>query len=141
VNARRAERRLEAIEEVLDGLRERGPDVVVLVEGDRDVEALRGLGVPGPIMKLNLGESLLNLCESLARRYPTVIVMTDWDSKGNELASKVTSLLEGTVARVDLGPRDRLDRLLRPEVREVEAIDSLVARLRRAVGTEARRPS
>ncbi len=140
MNARRAERRLEAIEEVLEALRERGPDAVILVEGDRDVVALQRLGVPDPIVKLNLGESLLNLCETLARRYPTIIVMTDWDSKGNELASKVTSLLEGTVARVDLGPRDRLDRLLRPEVREVEAIDSLVVRLRRAVGTEARRP-
>lgn len=141
MNARRAERRLEAIEEVLEALRERGPDSVILVEGDRDVVALQRLGVPEPIVKLNLGESLLNVCESLARQYPTIVVLTDWDSKGNELASKVKALLEGTVARVDLGPRDRLNRLLRPEVREVEAIDSLVVRLRRAVGTEARRPA
>jgi len=135
----RTERRLEGIEAVLEGLRERDARTAILVEGERDVRALDALGVPGPIVKLNAGESLLNMCESLARQYDTVVLLTDWDSKGEELALKLKVNLERAAVRVDTHPRERLGRLARPEVSAVEELSSLVLRLRRAVGTEARR--
>ena len=135
----RTKRRLEAIEVVLEGLRERDAHTAILVEGDRDVRALGDLGVPGPIVKLNAGESLLNMCESLARRYDAIVLLTDWDTKGEQLAMRLRANLERTAVRVDTLPRERLGRLVRPEVSAVEALAPLVERLRRAVGTEARR--
>ncbi len=135
----RTERRLEAIEVVLEGLRERDARTAILVEGERDVRALEALDVPGPIVKLNAGESLLNMCESLARRYDAIVLLTDWDAKGEELAGKLKANLARAAVRVDALPRERLGRLVRPEVSAVEALASLVLRLRRAVGTEARR--
>ena len=135
----RTERRLERIEEVLEVLRERDARAAILVEGERDVRALELLGVPGPIVKLNAGESLLNMCELLARRYGAIVLLTDWDAKGEELAGRLKANLERSAVRVDTGPRDKLGRLARPEVSAVEELAALVVRLRRAVGTEARR--
>ena len=133
--------RLEAIEGLLEELRDRGPEVAVLVEGDRDLAALRTLEVPGPLIKVNVGESLLNLCERISGRFDGFVLLTDWDAKGSELAGKLRTYLESAGCDVDVSVRNRLGALVRYETREVEALPSHLSRLRARAGTDQRRPS
>ena len=125
--------RLEALERVLDELRERGPGVAIIVEGDRDVISLRALKVPPPIIKLNQGVSLLNLCEDLAREYKAFIVLTDWDRKGGQLARHLERHFRSTGAAVDVDTRRRLKMTLPYQIHDIESLDGHVERLRAAV--------
>jgi 5S rRNA maturation endonuclease (ribonuclease M5) len=125
--------RLEALERVLDELREREPGVAIIVEGDRDVASLRALGVPPPIIKLNRGVSLLNLCEDLAREHAAFIVLTDWDRKGGQLARHLERHFRSTGASVDVDTRRRLKMTLPYQIHDIESLDGHVMRLRAAV--------
>jgi dTMP kinase len=125
--------RLESVERVLDELREREPGVAIIVEGDRDVASLDGLGVPPPIIKLNQGVSLLNLCEELAREYESFIVLTDWDRKGGQLAKHLETHFRATGAVVDLDTRRRLKMTLPYQIHDIESLDGHVERLRAVV--------
>jgi len=133
--------RLDAIEGLLEELRDRGPDVAVLVEGDRDLAALKALEVPGPLVKVNVGESLLNLCERISDRFEGFVLLTDWDATGSELAGKLRTYLESAGCDVDVSVRNRLGALVRHETREVEALPSHISRLRARAGADSRRPS
>lgn len=125
--------RLEAIEHILDELREREPGIVIIVEGERDVASLSALGVPPPIIKLNQGVSLLNLCEELAREHDAFIVLTDWDRKGGQLASHLERHFRATRASVDVDTRRRLKMTLPYQIHDIESLDGHVDRLRAAV--------
>lgn len=125
--------RLEALEAILDELRARGPDLAVVVEGDRDVRALQALGIPEPILKVNIGESLLNLSEAAARQYKGFVILTDWDRKGRELAGRLAEYLGSAGASVDLDLRRRLKRCLPYTIHEVESLQAHVTRLREKV--------
>jgi 5S rRNA maturation endonuclease (ribonuclease M5) len=123
----------------LDELRHRGPATAIIVEGDRDVEALEYLEVPGPIVKLNKGVSLLDFCETIAREYPSFILLTDWDPKGKELVTRLEGHLITTGATVDTALRKRLGGLVRFEIQDVEGLDKHIDRLRQAAGVDRRR--
>ena len=132
--------RLDNIERLLDELREREADVAIIVEGFRDVASLEGLDVPGPIIKINVGSSLLNFCESVAREYASFIILTDWDRTGKQLAVRLEELLRSTGAEVNVIFRRRLGGSLPYQIHDVESIYGHVERLRKAVGIKERRP-
>ncbi len=132
--------RLDNIERLLDELREREADVAIIVEGFRDVASLEAIGVPEPIIKINVGSSLLNFCESAAKEYDSFIILTDWDRKGKQLAVRLEELLRSTGTEVDVTFRRRLGGALPYQIHDVESISGHVERLRNAVGVKERRP-
>ena len=68
------------LERVLDDLIEKNRFVPVIVEGEYDRRALHELGVLGDVRVLNRGNSILALCETLAREHREAIILTDWTS-------------------------------------------------------------
>jgi 5S rRNA maturation endonuclease (ribonuclease M5) len=130
--------RLDCVERVLDELREREDGVAIIVEGDRDVVSLEALGVPPPVLKLNVGVSMLNLCEDLARDYGEFIVLTDWDRKGRQLASHLVRNFRATGVKVDLDTRRRLKMCLPYQIHDIESLAPYVSRLRSKVQVEDR---
>jgi 5S rRNA maturation endonuclease (ribonuclease M5) len=60
-----------------------------VVEGDSDKEALKKLGLED-IVPLN-GKPLFKVASSLAKRTDRVLVLTDFDKEGNEIARKLNS--------------------------------------------------
>ena len=132
--------RLECVEKVLDELREREPGVAIIVEGARDVASLEGLGVPHPVIKLNLGVSMLNLCEGLAREYGSFIVLTDWDRKGGQLAWHLERNFRAIGTKVDMDLRRRLKMCLPYQIHDIESLLGHVERLRTAVQVDGRGP-
>jgi 2,5-diamino-6-(ribosylamino)-4(3H)-pyrimidinone 5'-phosphate reductase len=76
---------LEEFDELVSTLRmfsESG--VPIVVEGIKDERSLRELGVSGLIIRVS-GKSLLNIAEELAL-FENFLILTDFDSKGQELA-------------------------------------------------------
>ena len=88
---------LEEIEKALIDLREENKKIPVIVEGEKDIEALKKLGLTGKIISLNSGSSLIDFCDKIAREYKDIIILTDWDKKGGFLCSTIRRNLQGRV--------------------------------------------
>lgn len=85
----------------------------VLVEGKRDVEAMRGLGYAGPIFTVSILTSTEAARERLRTRVKTMVIMTDLDSEGRRLASRYVRFLAREGIEPSLGQRRRLSRASR----------------------------
>ena len=124
------EETLEELEEVLRELRMEIRDgTPILVEGRRDREALLSLGIEGRIVHLNRNGSLLERLEGLGG-YERVVVLTDFDREGEELALRCSKYLRLMGVEPLLEPREKLKKLLRKEVKDVEGMVHLLRFLR-----------
>lgn len=104
----------------------------VVVEGARDVEALRCLGFRGRIeMCSRVGVSDGDLVEELAQSSGAVVVLTDFDEAGRQLNRRLSKLLERRGVRVEVGLRRAVGRLMAVLwVHAVEALDNIEEELR-----------
>jgi len=100
---------------------------LVLVEGQRDVEALRSLGYAGDVATCSrFGVNYAELAEMIAGKNGRVLVLTDFDQEGNELNARFSELLERMGVVVEKGFRVRVARLMAAlEVHVVEALDNV----------------
>jgi len=130
----RAVERLEEFRRVVDGLVEENLSVVVIVEGERDVAALRELGLSGEIVTVHRGRSLVQVADDIAADHDEVIVLTDWDRTGGTLARRISTYLEGLSVSCDLEVRRRLARIAGGEIRTVEGLPALRRNLERRAG-------
>ncbi|MCI4328396.1 MAG: hypothetical protein L3K01_03140 [Thermoplasmata archaeon] len=113
----------------------KGGRAVVLVEGERDRRSLRALGLEGPIELVHAGRTMSELAARLSRDGRRVIVLTDWDSAGGQLARKLREFLEAEAVGIDLEYRRRLARVLRGEVVHVEGLNGWARRTAVEAGT------
>jgi len=126
---RSADETLEEVDHLLDGLRERGENVVILVEGQKDTSALMVLGVSGDIRQVHSGESIFHTAERLAVEGKEAVILTDWDRKGGQLCRLLRNALEANEVPFEDTTRARLARLSRKEIKDVESLPSFVSRL------------
>ena len=119
---------------VLEDLAEKNRTAPVIVEGDRDRKALRGLGIRGDILVINRGTSIFQLCEILGREHKAAIILTDWDVRGGRLARQLRDGLAANGVRFDDGLRARITRLCRKEISDVESLHAYVERVSDIVG-------
>jgi len=68
------EKSLENLKKALLELSEENKKVPVIVEGEKDIEALHKLDLTGVIISLNVGMSLTDFCDSIAEKYKEVII-------------------------------------------------------------------
>ncbi len=123
--------RLLKIQEVLDDLADRAErGAIILVEGRRDRESLEALGICGRIV-MTSQKQLLSLTESLSRQTGDIIVLPDWDERGEEVARNAEVYLKSSGAYPDCEPRRKLRLLTKKEVRDIEGLRGYVERLRR----------
>ena len=74
--------RASRLVEVLQALYEANKRVPVIVEGRRDADALRKIGLIGDIITLHSGKGIYEFCEDIAEQYQNMVLLTDWDDKG-----------------------------------------------------------
>ncbi len=86
---------LEAVMDIIAEVRSRNETIPILVEGEKDVAALRSLGMPGDILTVHSGRPLVDVCDWIAAAYDEVIVLTDWDTKGGRLSRAIEQNLSG----------------------------------------------
>jgi len=119
----------EKILKVLEALAEesaKGKPIVV--EGKKDVVALRALGVDGAVLTVKTGgKSFLDaVCEIEKRGVPEVILFLDFDRRGKEGTKRLKQSLE----RAKMKPNTKLWRALSAVVgKEIQCIESLTAYL------------
>ena len=132
---------LDALEEQISALLEAShKGAAIIVEGLRDERALRSLGVSGPVIMASRRPAL-ELAEDAARRYGSIVVLTDWDLKGDEMALKIEQHLRSAGVRADMEIRSRLKKLVRKEIKDVESLSLYAERMRELYGNADERPS
>jgi 5S rRNA maturation endonuclease (ribonuclease M5) len=117
----------EKILKVLEALAEesaKGKPIVV--EGKKDVDALRALGVAGTVLTVKTGgKSFLDaICEIEKMGVPEVILFLDFDRRGKEGTKRLKQSLE----RAKIKNNTKLWRALSALVgKEIQCIESLTA--------------
>ncbi len=106
---------------------------IIVVEGKRDVIALKKLGIPGRI-ETATHQSLLVFAENLAQDTTQIIILTDWDRRGDILAGKITTYLQNVGITPDLAIRKRIRSLVKKEVKDVESLYTYMMKLRKSAG-------
>ena len=125
---------LISLEEILDELDEASKIMPIIVEGLKDRMALRSLNINGYVVILNDGESVLNTCEKLARKWGAAIIFTDWDHKGGQLARSLMESLAISGISCDTEYRASISRLVKKDIKDVEGLPKLIQRLRTLSG-------
>jgi 5S rRNA maturation endonuclease (ribonuclease M5) len=99
----------------------------VVVEGMRDVDALRRLGFRGRIEVCSrVGVSDGDLIEGLAGSCGTVVVLTDFDDEGKRLNRRLTRLLQRRGVKTRSNLRRAVGRLMAAlGIYAVEALDNI----------------
>jgi len=80
----------------------------ILIEGKKDEKALRELGISGNIIKVSgSGLKLFEIAEIAVESSSEVIILTDFDKKGNILAKKLSKDIQGLGSHPDLNIRKK----------------------------------
>lgn len=100
---------------------------VVLVEGARDVQALRRLGFDGEIVTCGVPNvNDFDLMSSLSGKYKRILILTDFDQEGLEMNNNFSSILEHQDIIVEKGLRREFGRLTAAlNVYAIESLDNL----------------
>ncbi|MBN1235529.1 MAG: topoisomerase [Methanotrichaceae archaeon] len=126
---------LEALEELIASLLDASyQGAAIIVEGRRDEQALRALGLPGPVIMASRRVAL-DLAEDAARNYPQIILLTDWDRKGDEMCKTIERHLRSLGSRPDGEIRNRLKKLVKKDIKDVESLSQYTERMRKQYGT------
>lgn len=115
------ERCVEEVELALDELVELNNSIPVIVEGIKDLRALRSLGLTGDIITLNKGMSLSDFADHISEEFDEVIILSDWDRRGGSLCRRLKELLKGRVV-YDVRIRQRLSKFAM--IKKVEGLPS-----------------
>jgi 5S rRNA maturation endonuclease (ribonuclease M5) len=121
---------IENLEEALLELAEENKTIPIIVEGDKDIDALRKFDVNGKIFSINLGVSLTDFCDMIARNCREVILLTDWDRKGGYLCHTIRKNLEG---RVNCNTRYRELFAKNAMIRTVEGLPSWIKTMKEKI--------
>ena len=114
-------RRLSRIVEELSLRAEQGTPV--LIEGKKDEEALNKLGIQGNIIKVSgSGLKLFEVAEIAVKSSSEVIILTDFDKKGNILAKKLSNDIQSLGSHPDLNIRKNIMNITRKYIKDIESL-------------------
>src|SRR4030042_4479530 len=120
--------RAKRLKEVLEALCEINKIIPVIVEGKKDAAALRKLGLAGEIITLHNGKSLYDFCTDITERFHRVIILLDWDEKGESLNKTISKHLRGHWEEFS-SFRMLLRMLCQKDISDIEGIPKLIRRL------------
>lgn len=120
--------RAERLREILMDLQEVNEIIPIIVEGKKDASALRKLGLQGEIITLHNGKSLYDFCVEILDRFSRVIILVDWDRKGENLNKTLSAHLEGHWEEF-AHFREIIKLLCQKDINDIEGIPKLLRRL------------
>lgn len=96
--------------------------VPIIVEGKKDLTSLKRIGVKGRIRCVkSMRMSFINLLDEL-KCEKEMIIMTDFDREGDELAHQLSTALTESRVKVNNLIREKIKSLFRNEVKAVEEL-------------------
>ena len=125
-----AEERLEQLEKLFVELEYLSETIPVIVEGSRDVAALKRMGIVKNVIALHKGIPVFSFCENLSRESSAAIVLTDWDRRGGMLARMLRDGLKANGVEVNDYIRKRIVMLSKKEIKDIESLPTFIERLR-----------
>jgi len=121
------EKRFEIAAQSLAATREENRNgSVILVEGKRDVRAMKQLGFTGPIEQLNRGWPVDRFVVWIVENFnmPPIVLM-DWDRTGGRLQRDIQRRMESLDVIISDDLRRTLSKSIKPETLCVEDLASL----------------
>jgi 2,5-diamino-6-(ribosylamino)-4(3H)-pyrimidinone 5'-phosphate reductase len=126
--------RQEKIQQILECLTEESArGTPIIVEGKKDVETLRALGVSGKIIAAKTGgKSRLDLISGIEKAGPReVILLLDFDRRGKEWTAILRQNLEKARIKTNVTFRKELLRFAGRELKDIEGLTAYLQTLRR----------
>ena len=120
--------RAERLKLTIEELYEINKIVPIIVEGKKDVSALRKLGLIGDIITLHRGKNLYDFCADIEEHFHRVIILLDWDKNGNNLYKILSENLKGHWEEFSWF-RELIRILCQKDISTVEGIPKLLKRL------------
>lgn len=120
--------RADRLRKIIEALYEINKSIPVIVEGKKDLSALRELGLVGEIITLNRGKNLYDFCVDIAERFQKVIILLDWDKNGENLTKTLAVYLNGYWEEFSYF-RELFKVHCQKEIRDIEAVPKLLRRL------------
>jgi 5S rRNA maturation endonuclease (ribonuclease M5) len=122
--------RLEKLEELILELQDMSvTGAIIVVEGRKDVESLRSLGIKGEI-KLSSQQPLLDFTEALSGCGKDIVILTDWDRKGGMVARKIIDHLHAYSIIPNTGIRTKIGFLVKKKIKDIESLSRYIEKLR-----------
>ena len=111
----------------------------ILVEGKKDVEALRALGVEGAVLTVKTGgKSFLDVVSEIEQMGASeVILLLDFDRRGKEGTKRLKQYLERAKIKPNVKFWHALSALVGKEIQCVESLTAYLNTLRTKIGASA----
>ena len=95
----------------------------ILIEGKKDEKALKNLGINGNFIKVSgSGLKLFEIAEIAAKSSSKVIILTDFDKKGNELAKRLAEDIQSLGSYPNLVIRRKIMGITRKFIKDIESL-------------------
>jgi len=95
----------------------------ILIEGKKDEEALKSLGIYGNFIKVSgSGHKLFEIAEMAVKSSSKVIILTDFDKKGSELAKRLSGDIQSLGSHPDLEIRRKIMGIARRYIKDIESL-------------------
>ena len=95
-------------------------DGIVVVEGKRDVSALKKLGFSGQIIEFHRFGGMVNFADAVAK-YKKLIILFDRDKKGKFLTRKTIQMLQHRT-KIDLSCKRKLTAITKGKIMFIEQL-------------------
>jgi 5S rRNA maturation endonuclease (ribonuclease M5) len=106
--------------------------ITILVEGKKDLFALRRLGVRGRIVCVkNSGKVLVDSLDEVQSE--EVILLVDFDEYGKNLAKDIVQYLERRSVKVDSAIWREVKALVKKDVKDIEGLPSYLEKLKKHI--------
>ena len=131
----------EKILQVLEALAEESAKgTPIVVEGKKDVEALRVLGVAGTVLTVKTGgKSFLDVLSEIEQLgVPEVILLLDFDRRGKEGTKRLKQSLEQAKIKHNVKFWRALSALAGKEIQCIESLTAYMVNLRIKIGAESK---
>ncbi len=127
----RLKEKLEGITKVLEDVKKMNRTVPIIVEGKKDLRALRKLGFSGKIIRIKKRRSVFHIIEDLRGVHEEVIVMTDWDKTGGRLAHKIKKACSANEITGLMEYRKEMIKYVKKDIKDVESLPKFIERVSR----------
>lgn len=96
--------------------------IPIIIEGMKDEEALKVLGIKGNFIKVSGSPLKLFEVAEIAAESPKVIILTDFDGKGSELAKRLSEDIQRLGSHPDLNIRRKIMGITRRYIKDIESL-------------------
>lgn len=130
------EEKLRKIEELLERLAvQSSKGITIVVEGQNDIRMLRKLAFNGNMIAAKTRKSFLALATEIEQRETDeVILLLDFDRRGEEWTRRLTRYLEQTEVKPNTFFWNELRSLTRRDIKDVESLLPYLTTLRKKSG-------